>query len=47
MAGISDSHVDITVQPLKISKSLLGENALNLLIGDREAIVYQKNTIKP
>ena len=42
MARFPDSHADITVQLLKSVKSLLGENALNLLIGDREAIVYQK-----
>ncbi len=42
MSRFPDSHADITVQLLKSVKSLLGENALNLLIGDREAIVYQK-----
>ncbi|AKH94631.1 helix-turn-helix transcriptional regulator [Elizabethkingia anophelis] len=42
MTRFPDSHADITVQLLKSVKSLLGENALNLLIGDREAIVYQK-----
>ncbi|PUB34884.1 transcriptional regulator [Elizabethkingia sp. YR214] len=42
VARFPDSHADITVQLLKSVKSLLGENALNLLIGDREAIVYQK-----
>lgn len=42
IAKFPDSHADITVQLLKSVKNLLGENALNLLIGDREAIVYQK-----
>ncbi|AQX07251.1 helix-turn-helix transcriptional regulator [Elizabethkingia ursingii] len=42
LSRFPDSHADITVQLLKSVKSLLGENALNLLIGDREAIVYQK-----
>jgi predicted ArsR family transcriptional regulator len=36
MAKFPDSHADITVQLLKSVKTLLGENALDLLITDRE-----------
>ena len=42
MAKFPDSHADITVQLLQSVKQLLGENALELLIGDREAKVYRK-----
>ena len=37
-----DTHADITVQLLKSVKNLLGENALELLINDREKAVYEK-----
>lgn len=37
-----DSHADITVQLIQSVKKLLGENALDLLISDREASVYQR-----
>ncbi|WP_268036103.1 helix-turn-helix transcriptional regulator [Algoriphagus sp. PAP.12] len=36
-----DSHAMITVQLLKSIKNLLGENALDLLINDRETFTYQ------
>lgn len=35
-----DTHAEITVQLLRSVKKLLGDNALNLLISDREATVY-------
>lgn len=35
-----DSHAMVTVQLLQSIKNLLGENALNLLINDREASTY-------
>lgn len=35
-----DSHAMVTVQLLKSIKNILGENALDLLINDREAQVY-------
>lgn len=41
-AKFPDSHADITVQLLQSVKQLLGENALDLLISDREAKVYRK-----
>lgn len=37
-----DTHADLTVQILQSVKNVLGENALNLLINDREQKVYQK-----
>ncbi|ULT26234.1 MarR family transcriptional regulator [Sphingobacterium sp. E70] len=42
LAKFPDSHADITVQLLQSIKQLLGENALDLLITDRESKVYQK-----
>jgi len=44
MARFPDSHADITVQLLQSIKQVLGENALDLLISDRESKVYQKYT---
>ncbi len=44
IAKFPDSHADITVQLLQSIKQVLGENALDLLISDREAKVYQKYT---
>ncbi|MFC0878767.1 helix-turn-helix transcriptional regulator [Saccharicrinis sp. FJH2] len=41
-AGFPDTHADITVQLLKSVKKLLGDNALNLLITDRETVIYNK-----
>ncbi|MDR6923679.1 metalloregulator ArsR/SmtB family transcription factor [Chryseobacterium sp. 2987] len=43
--GISqfpDTHADVTVQILRSVKNLLGENALELLINDREKNTYQR-----
>ncbi len=43
--GISqfpDSHAEVTVQLLKSVKNLLGENALDLLITDREKNTYER-----
>lgn len=37
-----DTHADITVQLIQSVKKLLGDNALDLLINDREAVVYNK-----
>lgn len=37
-----DTHAEVTVQLLQSVKKLLGENALDLLISDREANVYSK-----
>lgn len=37
-----DTHADVTVQLIKSVKKLLGENALNLLINDRENELYNK-----
>ncbi|WP_343558660.1 metalloregulator ArsR/SmtB family transcription factor [Sphingobacterium sp.] len=42
LAKFPDSHADITVQLLQSIKQLLGENALDLLISDRESKVYEK-----
>ena len=42
MAKFPDTHADITVQLLKSVKSLLGENALELLISDREKSTYSR-----
>ncbi|GAA4140757.1 transcriptional regulator [Sphingobacterium kyonggiense] len=41
-----DSHADITVQLLRSVKKLLGENALDLLIGDREQLTYARYSEK-
>ena len=42
LAKFPDNHSEITVQLLKSIKSLLGENALELLISDREKNAYLK-----
>lgn len=42
LSKFPDSHADITVQLLQSIKQVLGENALDLLITDRESKVYQK-----
>ncbi|MBW8684637.1 helix-turn-helix transcriptional regulator [Chitinophaga rhizophila] len=42
LAKFPDAHADITVQLLKSIRNLLGENALDLLIGDRETNVYKR-----
>lgn len=42
LAQFPDTHADITVQLLRSVKNLLGENALELLINDREKNTYQR-----
>ncbi|ASW73957.1 transcriptional regulator [Chryseobacterium piperi] len=42
LSQFPDTHADITVQLLKSVKNLLGENALDLLINDREKNTYQR-----
>ncbi|WP_340238424.1 helix-turn-helix transcriptional regulator [Emticicia soli] len=42
LAKFPDTHADVTVQLLKSIKNLLGENALDLLIHDREKQTYQR-----
>lgn len=42
LAQFPDSHADITVQILRSVKNLLGENALDLLINDREKNTYER-----
>ncbi|HCA06182.1 metalloregulator ArsR/SmtB family transcription factor [Chryseobacterium sp.] len=42
LAQFPDSHADVTVQILRSVKNLLGENALNLLINDREKNTYER-----
>ncbi|MDM1294147.1 transcriptional regulator [Sphingobacterium sp. N143] len=42
LSKFPDSHADITIQLLQSIKQLLGENALDLLISDRESKVFQK-----
>ncbi|MUV03825.1 HTH domain-containing protein [Flavobacterium rakeshii] len=42
LSNFPDTHAEITVQLLQSIKKLLGENALDLLINDREANVYSK-----
>ena len=46
MAKFPDTHADITVQLLKSVKSLLGENALELLISDRKKTTYARYEAK-
>jgi predicted ArsR family transcriptional regulator len=41
-AQFPDMHADVTVQLLRSVKNLLGENALNLLINDREKNTYER-----
>lgn len=49
LAKFPDTHANITVELLTSIKKLLGENALNLLIGEREKQVYERyeKEIKP
>ena len=42
LSKFPDTHTQITVDLLHSVKNLLGENALNLLISDRETKVYQR-----
>lgn len=42
LAKFPDSHADVTVQLLHSVKSLLGDNALDLLISDREKNTYKR-----
>ncbi|KMQ62959.1 transcriptional regulator [Chryseobacterium angstadtii] len=42
LSQFPDSHADVTVQILKSVKNLLGENALDLLINDREKKTYER-----
>lgn len=37
-----DTHAEVTVELLRSVRKLLGENALDLLIGDREKLTYQR-----
>lgn len=42
LAQFPDTHAEVTVQLLKSVKNLLGENALDLLITDREKNTYER-----
>lgn len=42
LSQFPDTHADVTVQLLRSVKNLLGENALDLLINDREKTTYQR-----
>ncbi|WP_340112674.1 helix-turn-helix transcriptional regulator [Maribellus mangrovi] len=42
LSRFPNTHADITVQLLQSVKKLLGENALDLLISDREAVIYER-----
>lgn len=42
MSGLPDSHAQVTVELLQSVKKLLGDNALDLLIGEREKHTYQR-----
>lgn len=42
LSKFPDTHADVTVQLLKSVKNLLGENALDLLINDREKVAYDR-----
>ncbi|WP_321347766.1 metalloregulator ArsR/SmtB family transcription factor [uncultured Draconibacterium sp.] len=42
LSRFPDTHADITVQLLQSVKKLLGENALDLLISDREKAIYER-----
>lgn len=42
LSRFPDTHADITVQLLRSVKKLLGDNALDLLINDREKTIYSK-----
>ncbi|WP_217447696.1 helix-turn-helix transcriptional regulator [Maribellus comscasis] len=42
LSRFPDTHADVTVQLLRSVKKLLGDNALDLLISDREKSVYSR-----
>lgn len=42
LSRFPDTHAEITVQLLRSVKKLLGDNALNLLISDRETTIYDR-----
>jgi predicted ArsR family transcriptional regulator len=42
LSQFPDTHADVTVQLLRSVKNILGDNALDLLINDREKITYQR-----
>jgi predicted ArsR family transcriptional regulator len=42
LAQFPDTHAEVTVQLLQSVKNLLGENALDLLISDREKNTYER-----
>ena len=42
LSRFPNTHAEITVQLLQSVKKLLGENALDLLISDREAAIYER-----
>ena len=42
LSRFPNTHADVTVQLLRSVKKLLGDNALDLLITDREAVVYKR-----
>ncbi|GET21837.1 helix-turn-helix transcriptional regulator [Prolixibacter denitrificans] len=42
LSRFPDTHAEVTVQLLRSVKKLLGDNALNLLISDRETAVYDR-----
>ncbi len=42
LSRFPDTHADITVQLLRSIKKLLGDNALKLLINDRETVIYNR-----
>lgn len=46
LSRFPDTHAEITVQLIKSVKNLLGENALNLLINDREKNIYNRYKIE-
>lgn len=42
LAEFPDAHAEVTIQLLESVKRLLGDNALDLLINDRETVVYKR-----
>ena len=42
LSRFPDAHAEITIQLLRSVKKLLGDNALNLLISDREEAIYSR-----
>lgn len=42
LAKLPDAHAQVTVELLRSVKTLLGDNALDLLIGDREKHTYRR-----